>query len=97
MRIDGRRLLTRGAFFVLCEPAARNCIDSLLPSGLLLPNFDRTAELDQIEQILVVDPNIGSNSRIKRLREPAPTRYRLRAGEFRVFYDAEEHTVLNIE
>ena len=35
--------------------------------------FDRTAILDQIEQVLSVNPNVVSKSRIKRLREPAPT------------------------
>jgi mRNA-degrading endonuclease RelE of RelBE toxin-antitoxin system len=59
--------------------------------------FDRTAVLDQIGQILTVDPTVVSKSRIKRLREPAPTQYRLRVGEFRVFYDVEEEAVLIIQ
>jgi len=59
--------------------------------------FDRTAVLDQIGQILTVDPTVVSKSRIKRLREPAPTQYRLRVGEFRVFYDVEEAAVLIIQ
>ena len=59
--------------------------------------FDRSAILDQIEQILRVNPIIVSKSRIKRLREPAPTQYRLRVGEFRVFYDVEEQAVLIIQ
>ena len=59
--------------------------------------FDRTAILDQIEQVLSVNPNVVSKSRIKRLREPAPTQYRLRVGEFRVFYDVEEEAVLIIQ
>ncbi len=36
-------------------------------------------------------------ARVKQLREPAPTRYRLRVGEFRVFYDVTEEAVLIIE
>jgi mRNA-degrading endonuclease RelE of RelBE toxin-antitoxin system len=40
--------------------------------------FDRTAILDQVGQILTVDPTVLSKSRIKRLRKPAPTQYRLR-------------------
>ncbi len=56
--------------------------------------FDRTAILDQIEQVLGVNPTVLSKSRIKRLREPAPTQYRLRVGEFRVFYDVVDATVL---
>jgi mRNA interferase RelE/StbE len=59
--------------------------------------FDRTTILDQIEQVLNVNPNVVSKSRIKRLREPAPTQYRLRVGEFRVFYDVGETAVLVIQ
>jgi len=59
--------------------------------------FDRTAIFDQIEEILSVNPTMASKSRIKRLREPAPTQYRLRVGEFRVFYDVEEEAVLIIQ
>lgn len=62
-----------------------------------LRNFDRTAILDQIEQVLSVNPTVVSKARIKRLREPAPTQYRLRVGEFRVFYDVEEEAVLIIQ
>lgn len=59
--------------------------------------FDRTAILDQIEQVLGVNPTIVSKARIKQLREPAPTQYRLRVGEFRVFYDVAEDLVLIIQ
>jgi mRNA interferase RelE/StbE len=59
--------------------------------------FDRIAILDQIEQLLSVNPNAVSKSRIKRFREPAPTQCRLRVGEFRVFYDLEEEAVLIIQ
>ena len=59
--------------------------------------FDRTAILDQIEQILGVNPTIESKARIKRLREPAPTQYRLRVGEFRIFYDVDGQAVLVIQ
>ncbi|MGO9470330.1 MAG: type II toxin-antitoxin system RelE family toxin [Isosphaeraceae bacterium] len=59
--------------------------------------FDRTAILDQIGHLLTEDPSFVSKSRIKRLREPAPTQYRLRVGEFRVFYDVEETAVLIIQ
>ena len=62
-----------------------------------LKAFDRTAILDQIEQVLSVNPTVVSKARIKRLREPVPTQYRLRVGEFRVFYDVEETTVLVIQ
>ena len=59
--------------------------------------FDRTAILNQIEQVLSVNPMIVSKARIKQLREPAPTQYRLRVGEFRVFYDVAEAVVLIIQ
>ena len=62
-----------------------------------LRRFDRTSILDQIEQILSVNPTLPSKSRIKRLREPSPTQYRLRVGEFRVFYDVQEEAVLVIQ
>jgi mRNA interferase RelE/StbE len=63
----------------------------------MIRNFDRTTILDQIEQVLAVNRTIVSRARVKRLREPAPTQYRLRVGEFRVFYDVEEETVLIIQ
>jgi len=62
-----------------------------------LRGFDRTAILDQIEQVLSVNPTLESKSRIKRLREPSPTQYRLRVGEFRVFYDIQEATVIIVQ
>ncbi|MGC8638665.1 MAG: type II toxin-antitoxin system RelE family toxin [Isosphaeraceae bacterium] len=38
-----------------------------------------------------------SKARIKQLRDPAPTQYRLRVGEFRVFYDVAEEVVFIIQ
>jgi mRNA-degrading endonuclease RelE of RelBE toxin-antitoxin system len=58
--------------------------------------FDQTAILDQIEQVLSVNPTMESKARVKRLRQPAPTQYRLHVGEFRVFYDVDQVTVLII-
>ena len=55
--------------------------------------FDRTAILDQIEQVLGVNPTLVSKARIKLLRQPAPTQYRMRVGEFRIFYDVDEKVV----
>jgi mRNA-degrading endonuclease RelE of RelBE toxin-antitoxin system len=62
-----------------------------------LKAFDRTAVLDHIEQVLGVNPDLEGKSRIKRLREPAPTQYRLRVGEYRVFHDIVETAVLIIQ
>jgi mRNA interferase RelE/StbE len=72
---------------------SNECFDQLKT----LRAFDRTAILDQIEQVLSVNPTVVSRTRIRRLREPAPTQYRLRVGEFRVFYDVEEAAVLVIQ
>lgn len=52
--------------------------------------FDRTAILDQIEQVLMVNPTLESKARVKELRQPAPTQYRMRVSEFRVFYDIDQ-------
>jgi mRNA interferase RelE/StbE len=59
--------------------------------------FDRAAILDEIEQVLGVNPTTESKARVKRLREPAPTEYRPRVGEFRVFYDIEDEAVLIVQ
>jgi mRNA-degrading endonuclease RelE of RelBE toxin-antitoxin system len=59
--------------------------------------FERSALLDQIERILQVAPTRTSKTTVKRLREPAPTGYRLRVGEFRVFYDVEEDVVAIVQ
>jgi len=55
--------------------------------------FDRTTILDQIEQILMVNPMLESKAKIRALRQPAPTQYRFRVGEFRIFYDVKEEVV----
>ena len=46
--------------------------------------FDRAAILDQIEELLTVNPTLESKARVKQLRQPAPTQYRLRAGDYRI-------------
>ena len=58
--------------------------------------LDRAAILDQIEQVLIVNPTTESKARVKQLRQPAATQYRLRVGEFRVFYDVDQVTALII-
>jgi mRNA interferase RelE/StbE len=62
-----------------------------------LRTFDQVAILDQVEQVLSVNPTLESRARLKRLREPAPTQYRLRVGEFRIFYDVDQETVLVVQ
>ena len=67
--------------------------DEALEELKQLRGYDRAAILDQIERVLGVNPALTSEARVKRLREPAPTQYRLRVGDHRVFYDVEGQTV----
>jgi len=55
--------------------------------------LDRSAIIAAIEEVLVVNPTLESKARVKRLREPAPTHFRLRVGEYRVFYNCSEDVV----
>src|SRR5438874_1916522 len=52
-----------------------------------LRSFDSAAIVTEIEQVLTVNPTLVSKARVKLLRQPAPTQYRLRVGDYRVFYD----------
>ena len=61
-----------------------------------LRRYDRAAVIDQVEQILAVNPTFESKAKVKRLREPAPTQYRLQVGEHRIFYDVEGQAVFVI-
>jgi len=58
-----------------------------------LRTFHRTAIMEQVGRVLSVNPTLESRARIKRLKEPAPSQYRLRVADFRVFYDVEEGAV----
>lgn len=58
-----------------------------------LRKFDQTGILDLVGTVLGVNPTLESKARIKRLRQPAPSQFRMRIGEFRVFYDVEADTV----
>jgi mRNA-degrading endonuclease RelE of RelBE toxin-antitoxin system len=58
-----------------------------------LRSHDRAAILGQIQRLLTVNPALESQARIKMLRPPAPTRYRLRVGAFRVFYNVRGNEV----
>ena len=59
--------------------------------------FDRAAILERIEQVLGVNPTLEGKASVKQLHQPAPTQYRLRVGEFRVFYDVEQTNVYVVE
>lgn len=59
--------------------------------------FDRAAILDEIDRVLAVNPTPESKARVKLLRQPAPTQYRLRVAEFRVFYDVTGQSVMVLQ
>ena len=67
-------------FDIEFDPTA---IEDLRP----LRAYDRANILDTIERVLSAAPTQTGKSRIKRLRGLASPRYRLRIGDFRVFYD----------
>ena len=56
--------------------------------------FDRTAVKDAVQQSLRFLPTNVSKSGIKRLRGLSKPQYRLRQGDFRVFYDVYEAEVV---
>jgi mRNA-degrading endonuclease RelE of RelBE toxin-antitoxin system len=58
-----------------------------------LRKVDATTILDVVELHLRHAPELISKSRIKRLRELRSPQYRLRVGEWRVFYDVAGHEV----
>ena len=61
-----------------------------------LRRVDAVAVLDAIEAHLRYEPDRVSRSRIKRLRARTTATYRLRVGNFRVFYDVVEAEVVVI-
>jgi mRNA interferase RelE/StbE len=59
-----------------------------------LRRVDAVAILDALETHLRYEPERVSRSRIKRLRGDQRSTYRLRVGEYRVFYDVAEGQVI---
>ena len=55
--------------------------------------FDRAQILTTVEHILCYTPTQESRSRIKRLRMLDSPGYRLRVGDYRVYYDVEPSTM----
>jgi len=77
------------------RPAGYNAAHALRDP--LLHQGRGTVEADEIEQTLSVNPTLQSIARVKKLRQPAPTQFRLRVGDFRVFYDVDEASkVVNV-
>jgi mRNA interferase RelE/StbE len=62
----------------------------------LLRRVDAVAIVDAIETHLRHEPDRVSRSRIKRLRGRRTATYRLRVGNFRIFYDVAEAEVVVI-
>ncbi len=58
---------------------------------------DRAEILDGIKRFLITNPTTTSKARIKSLRQPAPTEYRLRVRDFRVYYDVDQLTVYVVQ
>ena len=63
-----------------------------------VPVFYRRQIAEVIAGMLGAEPERESRSRIKRLIQPAASVYRLRVGDYRVFYDVEGDmvTVLHV-
>jgi len=55
--------------------------------------FDAAAVLDSIERHIQEEPERTSRSSIKRLRGQQDATFRLRVGDWRVFYDVAEDRV----
>jgi mRNA interferase RelE/StbE len=49
----------------------------------------RVAIMKQIQRVLAINPESESRARVKRLEKPSPTDFRMRVGDFRVYYDVE--------
>lgn len=58
-----------------------------------IPAFHRRHVVDVMVRELTAQPQRESRSRVKRLRQPSSSVYRLRAGNYRVFYDVQGDVV----
>ena len=73
-------------------------VESADTEMLAIPAFHRRRIAEVIARLLSTEPERESKSRIKRLVQPATSVYRLRVGDYRVFYDVEgkQVTVLHV-
>ena len=69
-------------FEVILKPDAIKDLDKLR-------KYDATIITDALEQHLTTKPEQSSRSRIKKLRGKQLAEYRLRVGDFRVFYSVD--------
>jgi mRNA-degrading endonuclease RelE of RelBE toxin-antitoxin system len=76
------------SYEVILKPSAIRDLDGLR-------QFDVAAVADGVEELLTHEPTKESKSRIERLRGRQVADYRLRLGDFRVFYtvDADDRRV----
>ncbi|MCI0524543.1 MAG: type II toxin-antitoxin system RelE/ParE family toxin [Acidobacteria bacterium] len=58
---------------------------------------DRAEIIGRIKRFLTTNPTRTSKARIKRLRQPAPTEYRLRVKDFRVYYDVDQQVIYIVQ
>jgi mRNA interferase RelE/StbE len=63
----------------------------------VLRAYDKAAVLERIDRMLTTEPTRTGKTTIRLLQQPAPTQYRLRAGDFRVFYNVEGDVVRVVE
>lgn len=54
---------------------------------------DRAAVIDRMKSVLTVAPEREGKSLVKLLRQPAPAQYRMRVGNYRVFYNVVDGAV----
>ena len=64
---------------------------------LALRLYDRATVLEAIEVHLRHGSLRASRTRIKQLTQPALSQYRLRVGDFRVYYNVEEDRVVILQ
>ncbi len=55
-----------------------------------LRTYDQRLIFDAIEKHLETEPTKESKTRIKKMKQPFWCEYRLRVGEYRVYYDVDE-------
>jgi mRNA interferase RelE/StbE len=56
--------------------------------------FDRSKVRDSVVQLLTHEPTRVSQSRIKQMTQPFWSQFRLRVGDYRVYYDVMEQSQL---
>ncbi|MCU0723312.1 MAG: type II toxin-antitoxin system RelE/ParE family toxin [Planctomycetes bacterium] len=85
------RSLDETTFVTTIEPVCRIVMDPRALSELgEVPVFHRRRVLDMIEQVLSQSPTVETRSRVKRMQDGFHPPYRLRVGDYRVYYDVDE-------